>query len=1176
MRLTKIKLAGFKSFVDPTQINLPSNLTGVVGPNGCGKSNVIDAVRWVMGELSAKHLRGDSMTDVVFNGSAARKPVGGASVELIFDNADGKIGGAYASYGEISLRRQVGRDGTSAYFINGTRCRRKDITNLFLGTGLGSRSYAIIEQGMITRVIDAKAEDMRAFVEEAAGISRYKERRKETEVRVAETRENLERLQDVRDEVEKQIRHLQRQAATARRYQAFKEQERRLGAEVLALRLRELDSGGKVHDAAVRECELAMQGELAAQRAAEAAIEKQRAVHTAHADGLSAVQARYYEVGAEISRLEQSIEHTRELRERQRADLTQAQATVAELSAHIERDDGELAAVRAQLAQLAPAREAAQQAETDATGELERCEHALQQWQQRWEVHTAAIAAAAQRAEVERARLEQLDGQLRRLESQATRLAEERESLGSPETDEQLAQLALDESRARSQSDTLAAALATAQAGVQAARAAQLAAEDTLERARAGREGARAELTSVEALQVAALSDHAGQANEWLHASGLAKRPRLAATLEVEPGWERAVETALGDYLQAVCVEQLDGLSAALATLEAGSVMLVEGAQAGSAGVPAVSGASAGTRETLASQVRGPAGVLGPLSQVFTAASLAEAVARRAELAEGESLITREGEWLSRDWLRVSRGADPRAGVLVREQHLKALRTAAAAAEERVRGAEVALGAARESLPRAEGEREALQAQLQRAHQQHADLTGALQAARALAEEASLRGERLQQDAGELARERSASAAARESASAELARALETRTALETAEAGLGAEREVRRASLAAARAQAQQAQLAAHDLHVQVEARRSTESSVALALRRMLEQREQLARRQAELDQELASGDEPIVRMQGRLGETLERRLSVESELGVARTALEEADGALRSLDEQRLAAEQRVQVAREAMEQARLAAQETHVRRAALAEQFAQTGCELAAVQAQVPPEANVAAWEQTLAETRADIERLGSVNLAAIDELREQSQRKEYLDSQFADLTSALDTLGEAMRRIDRETRARFEDTFERINAGLREKFPRLFGGGHAYLELIGEDKLTAGVAVMARPPGKKNSTIHLLSGGEKALTAVALVFSIFDLNPAPFCLLDEVDAPLDEHNVGRFCDIVREMSSRIQFVFITHNKGTMELASQLIGVTMNEPGVSRLVTVDVDEAVRLAAV
>jgi chromosome segregation protein len=1166
MRLTKIKLAGFKSFVDPTQINFPSNLTGVVGPNGCGKSNVIDAVRWVMGELSAKHLRGDSMTDVVFNGSSARKPVGSASVELIFDNADGKIGGAYASFTEISLRRQVGRDGSSAYFINGTRCRRKDITNLFLGTGLGSRSYAIIEQGMITRVIDAKADDMRAFVEEAAGISRYKERRKETEVRIAETRENLERLQDVRDEVEKQIRHLQRQAATARRYQALKEGERRLAAEVLALRLRDLDSGAEVHDAALRARELVMQGELAAQRAAEAAIEKQRAVHTAHSDSLSAVQARYYEVGADISRLEQSIEHTRELRERQSDDLAQTQATLAELSAHIERDEAELGAVREELARLAPERAAAEQAEADGASSLELAERALQQWQERWEAHTAALSAADRSAQVERARLEQLDAQLRRLESQAARLAAESADLGSQGVAGHLAQLECEESQARAHSEALAGALAAAQGGVQAARAEQHAAEEGLERARGAREAARAELTSLAALQAAALSDHSGQANEWLRGTGLAARPRLAATLEVEPGWERAVETALGDYLEAVCVEQLDEHSASLGTLAAGSVTLVEGEpQASTAG-----------QHTLASHVRGPAAALGPLTRVLTAATLAEALHARAALAEGQSLITPDGEWLGRDWLRISRGADPRAGVLVREQRLKSLRSAAVQAEEGVRNHEQALAAAREALQRAEAERESLQAQLQRSHEQQADLTGALQAARARAEETSLRGERLQQDAGEVARERAATATAHAAATSELTRALEARRTLEALETALVQERDERRTALGAARAQMQAVQLTSRDLHVQVEARRSTETSVAQAVRRMLEQREQLTRRRAELEQELASGDEPILRLQSRLDATLKLRLTVETELGVARTALEEAESALRALDEQRLAAEQRVQSAREAMEQARLAAQETHVRRAALAEQFAQTGCELSQVQGQLAADANVLAWEEKLAETRADTERLGSVNLAAIDELRDQSQRKEYLDSQFADLSSALDTLAEAMRRIDRETRTRFEDTFERINAGLREKFPRLFGGGHAYLELVGEDKLTAGVAVMARPPGKKNSTIHLLSGGEKALTAVALVFSIFDLNPAPFCLLDEVDAPLDEHNVGRFCDIVREMSSRVQFVFITHNKGTMELASQLIGVTMNEPGVSRLVTVDVDEAVRLAAV
>jgi len=1166
MRLTKIKLAGFKSFVDPTQINLPSNLTGVVGPNGCGKSNVIDAVRWVMGELSAKTLRGDNMTDVVFNGSAARKPVGSASVELIFDNGDGKIGGAYASYSEISLRRQVGRDGSSIYLINGTRCRRKDITNLFLGTGLGSRSYAIIEQGMISRVIDAKTDDMRAFVEEAAGISRYKERRKETEARIGETRENLERLQDVRDEVEKQIRHLQRQASTARRYQALKEQERRLTAELLALRMRELDSGAQLHDATVRERETAMQGELAALRAAEAAIEKQRAVHGARGEGLSTVQARYYEVGADISRLEQSIEHTRELRERQRADLAQAHTTLADLGTHIERDERQLAAVRAQLAQLAPERAATQQAETEAAAALEAADEAVAQWQQRWEEHSRALGAADQSGEVERARIEGLENHLRRLDAQAQRLAEEHQSLTAAEAGEQLAQRTAEEAQARAQREEHAAVLAAAQAQLQSLRSAQSGAEQQLERARLEREEARAELTSLEALQAAALSAQLGQATEWLAGTGLASRPRVAAALEVQAGWERAVETALGDYLEAVCVDELDTASQALSGLAAGSITLVEGA--------AAAHSSAGA--SLAGRVRGPPAILAQLTRVLTCASLSEALRGRGALSDGQSLITREGEWVGRDWLRLSRGADPRAGVLAREQRLKAQREQAAAAAARARLAEAALGAAREALAQAEARREAAQGQAQRSHQRHADLLAALQASRARAEESDQRGGRLQQDASEVANERASTATALERATAQLTRALSARAELKSAEQALSGEREARRTALALARTHAQNKQVAARDLHVQVESRRSTESSVAVGLSRMMEQRAQIHRRRSELEEELASGDEPVIQAQARLGEALALRLTVEAQLAQAREALEAAELALRALDEQRQAAEQRVQAAREMLDQARLAAQETHVRRAALAEQFAETGAQLAAVFAQLTAEANVAQWEGTLTQVRSDIEQLGSVNLAAIDELKDHTQRKEYLDSQFADLTSALATLEEAMRRIDKETRARFEDTFERINAGLRDKFPRLFGGGHAYLELVGEDKLSAGVAVMARPPGKKNSTIHLLSGGEKALTAVALVFSIFDLNPAPFCLLDEVDAPLDEHNVGRFCDIVRDMSDRVQFVFITHNKSTMELAAQLIGVTMNEPGVSRLVTVDVDEAVRLAAV
>jgi chromosome segregation protein len=496
--------------------------------------------------------------------------------------------------------------------------------------------------------------------------------------------------------------------------------------------------------------------------------------------------------------------------------------------------------------------------------------------------------------------------------------------------------------------------------------------------------------------------------------------------------------------------------------------------------------------------------------------------------------------------------------------------------EERVTEVEAHLAAVRESLVDAESERDHAQSGIQAAHRRHAELLGQLEATRAKAQEAMLRRERLDEEAADVAQEKGAAADALARATAELDRGLYMLSELDSRKHELEAEREERREAVTSARNRAQAAQVAARDLLIRIESRRSAESSVSVGVSRMLEQRASAARRRDELEAELAGGDEPILQLESRLDDALATRLEVESELSIARGALEDADAELRSLDEKRVTAERLVNEAREAMDTARLAAQETRVRREAIAEQFAETQMVLEEVQQNLAEDANVPNWEHLLATVRSDVEKLGQVNLAAIDELKEQTERKEYLDRQFTDLTSALETLDEAMRRIDKETRNRFEETFEKVNAGMKEKFPRLFGGGHAYLELVGDDILTAGVAVMARPPGKKNSTIHLLSGGEKALTAVSLVFSIFDLNPAPFCLLDEVDAPLDEHNVGRFCDIVREMSQRVQFIFITHNKTTMELASQLVGVTMHEPGVSRLVAVDVDEALRLAAV
>jgi chromosome segregation protein len=1165
MRLTKIKVAGFKSFADPTSVGFPSNLTGVVGPNGCGKSNIIDAVRWVMGELSAKHLRGDSMVDVIFNGSASRKPVGTASVELVFDNSDGKISGPYAEYAEVSLRRQVMRDGTSNYFLNGARCRRKDITQLFLGTGLGSRSYAIIEQGMISRVIEAKADDMRAFVEEAAGISRYKERRKETEARISDTRENLERLQDVRDEVDKQIRHLQRQAATARRYQVLKENERRLTAELLALRLREIDSGAEVQDSAVRGCELTMQQALADQRAAEAAIETQRVYQAEQSERVTGVQGRYYEIGAEISRTEQSIHHTRELRDQQRNELTQARATLAELDSHIDRDEREIAQLRSEIEKLTPDLAQAQAAENTLNDALATAEHQLADWQQRWEGFNREQGAAHQTTQVERARIEQLENQLRRLASQADRLAVEREALMAQESSALLGQLAEKESLARSSADELSRALTAALDRSHQLRATQFDAEGRLESARNDRERRRAEVVSLEALQKAALGRGDSRTAEWLVSTGLEKQPRLAAQLSVQGGWERAVETALGDYLEALCVDELDDLAAVLPGLPAGRISLLQ------AGGHVDADGAAGM---LSGVVSGPSAIVRLLSRVRLAETLADALQTRRQLADDESVITRSGEWIGRDWLRVNRGGDPHSGVLEREQRMKQLRVDLSRSEANTREMETQLASCREQLSTAERERDAVQSRIQGAHREHADLLGQLEGERARSQESTVRRERLEEEAAEVRSEVDVGEDALQRARAELDRGLVALDALDSRRAALEGERDERREEVQAARGRSQAAQLASRDLLVRIESRRSSENSMGVGLRRMADQRVQTQTRGTELEATLADGDLPIVELEGKLKDFLARRLEIEAELSTERRGLEAADGALRELDEKRLDAETRVNGARDAMEQARLMAQESRVRREGLVEQFAATRFDLAEILAGLAADAAVAAWEENLGLARADLEKLGQVNLAAIDELKESSERKDYLDRQFADVTSALTTLEEAMRKIDKETRTRFEDTFNRINAGLKDKFPRLFGGGHAYLEIVGEDILEAGVAVMARPPGKRNSSIHQLSGGEKALTAVALVFSIFDLNPAPFCILDEVDAPLDEHNVGRFCDIVKQMSERVQFIFITHNKATMELASQLIGVTMTEPGCSRLVSVDVDEAVRMA--
>ncbi len=1167
MRLARIKLAGFKSFVDPTVVTFPRNLTGVVGPNGCGKSNIIDAVRWVMGEISAKHLRGDSMTDVIFNGSRGRKPVGSGSVELVFDNGDGKIAGPYAGFAEVSLKRLVSRDGNSTYFINGSKCRRKDITHLFLGTGLGSRSYAIIEQGMISRLIEARAEDMRAFVEEAAGISRYKDRRRETENRISHTRENLERLNDVREEVDKQIRHLQRQAGIARRYQELTNRQRQLQAELLALRIRDLDGDIAARQALAAERETTTQAALAGLRAAESALEKARSMHAERSDELAAVQGRYYQAGADATRTEQTLLHMRELRQRQRDDLERVVQEHQESETLVSRDQEQLRELADSVARGEPELQAARGTEAAARTALAEAESAMTDWQHRWEIYSRECADASQNTLVERTRIEQIEAGLARVLAQREKLAQERAQLEKLVSGARPEEFAAAERQARERGATAQRELDATLARLQEERESERKSAIALDAARAELQIARGELVAVEAVQKAALGQAQGRVVEWLTAHKLEQRLRLAQLLVVESGWEGAVETALGNYLEAVCADAIESFADVLDRLESGRITLVEAATA----APTKAAA-----DSLLSRVSGPAVVAGLLEGVIAVDTLREAITRRRSLQPGQSVMTRDGVWLGRDWLRVSRNETEHAGVISREQDIRRLQSVVAEDESRVRERDRALVACRARIAELDASRDELHGTVNRLHHDLVNVRGALEAIRSRAQQfgerlTNVRAE-LEQAGIEIARDEQEIRKARQ----RLESGLTLMNSLQDRHPDLEREREAFRARLAVARERSAMDIAAAQQVEIRFESQRSTFATLQTSLDRASDQAHLLAERRADLERQLAHGEAPLEALDQKLQQCLQQRLAVERELAGCRRLVEEADTQVREFETARQGSEVLVESARAAFAEISLGMQEARVRRESLMEQFTATHFDFATVASALPPEATVPAWDQQLVETSERIDCLGAVNLASIDELTEQSERKEYLDRQFTDLSDALNMLEQAIRRIDRETRARFQDTFDRINSGLKEKFPRLFGGGAAYLELVGDDLLTAGVAVMARPPGKRNSTISQLSGGEKALTAVALVFSIFELNPAPFCLLDEVDAPLDDNNVGRFCDIVRDMSERVQFVFITHNKATMELANHLIGVTMGEPGVSRLVAVDVDEAVKMAAV
>ncbi|MCH8263181.1 MAG: chromosome segregation protein SMC [Proteobacteria bacterium] len=1168
MRLRKIKLAGFKSFVDPITLTIPGNLVSVVGPNGCGKSNIIDAVLWVMGESSAKHLRGDSLTDVIFNGSSARNPVGQATVELLFDNSEGRAGGQYASYSEIAIKRQINRDSVSTYYLNGTRCRRRDIQEIFLGTGLGPRSYAIIEQGTISRLIEAKPEELRTFIEEAAGISKYRERRRETGNRIKHTRENISRLTDIRDELAKQLNHLQRQAKAAERYQRHKTDERQLQAELLALNWKSLKAHMKDEESVVATQENLVEAGLAELRQVESDIEKYRDELVSKNEAFNNAQSDFYRVGGEISQVEQKIQHTNERITSIGQDIEQAQREEADAKQHLQQDKNKLETLASTAKTLEPKLQGSRNESDKAYEFLNEAERAMQGWQTEWDTFNEASADFSRQEQVAQTRLEYLQEGIQESKQRRKTLEQELSSIDAnaiqrtidgqsdfvKEAEEKQVEIS-------SQLDAKREALLILRDEIQSLNE-QANEQNRVQQKLEGR------LSSLEVLQQSSFGKDQENIKSWLESAGLADKPRLAQQLEVEPDWICAVEVVLEDNLQDIIVDNNEKYTTELATLSEGNLGIIS----------AIGESLAGKSEfvRLSEKINASFPLPALLEGIYVADDLDSAKHIRTQLGDKESVITRDGIWLGRGWSRVCRGMDEQKRTLTREQEIHELKLQHATAEKHLQELEENIKNNRSSHEQLEQELDDLQSDLRQNQDKLSEYRVALAARQGQQEQLEARTAKINEELVTLDEQTSDDEFETETIQNNLQNVSGRCEGMDDQRVELINLKEQHRASLEKARQRWQETHEESHGIALQFESISSQRASLEQAMKRNQMQLEHFQKRCEELKNALIDNKKPLQGYQDTLELKLKDKVETEKCLAEARTLVQTVETSLREREQLRVVKEQKLQELRELLEKARLATQESRIRLQTVEEQLESNGHEVASILEQLAENADIDIWNERLQSLARKIQRLGPINLAAIDEFSQLSERKSYLDSQDEDLIKALSTLENAIRKLDKETRTRFKETFDKLNTNLKERFPQLFGGGHAYLELTGEDLLQTGVTIMARPPGKRNSTIHLLSGGEKALTAVALVFSIFDLNPAPFCILDEVDAPLDDANVGRFSDMVVKMSEDVQFIIITHNKITMEISHHLLGVTMNEPGVSRLVSVDVDEAVEMVAI
>jgi chromosome segregation protein len=1168
MRLRKIKLSGFKSFVDPTTLAVPGNLIGIVGPNGCGKSNIIDAVTWVMGESSAKHLRGESLTDVIFNGSNTRQPVSQALVELIFDNSEGKAGGQYSSYNEISIKRQMNREGISVYYLNGTRCRRKDIHGIFLGTGLGPRGYSIIEQGMISRLIEAKPEELRVYVEEAAGISKYREKRKETENRMVHTRENLSRLNDIREELNKQLNHLQRQAKAAEKFQVLKEEERKLRSELLAINYRDLNSEVEKRQTKVREQKNRVEEHIAIVRKIEGEIESHRSGLSVANDTLNQVQSDYYQVGGDISQLEQKLEYSNEKIAGLSDDIEKNEAAIKETKDQILTDENKYQELVKKIASLEPELDGSRSQSTLAYDSLNQAEKSMQTWQGEWDAFKEEDAELKQKIEVCNARINHVNDSLEEIDSRKRSLAQELEEVKLRHESGELGKLGEILNAKQIEMEQSKQDLDASVNNVRASNEKVIQIKEKVSDTRTAQQIIEGTLATLLSLQHGN-DDDGKEINDWLSRVGIQDPQRLYEDIDVDPNWTHAVETVLGQYLQSVVVKDFENTVRELESITNGQLSLVSNAKA------IAETTNNNSLPRLIDKVRSNETAIDHIiGNVYIAENISQALTQYPSLGINESVITQTGVWIGNGWVRVNRRNEEES-VLLREQKIQSLKSENDALLNNISNLQsqydetaIELQEAEESHDTAEHKLVAIQDEYNQLQSQHAEIRGKNQTSESRIEQIN--------DDMELSLQREESSHKDISNYQSMLEDANKRLSdLETRKESLTSQRQKHEGLLDTARNSWQNMHEQSHEIALQLEALSSQKASLEQSIKRTGTQIESFEEQNKVLHENLSATRQPIDDLKKNLDAKLELRIETEKRLAQSRESVQQIEIKIRESDQSRVLAEQNVDEHRTDLEKLKLDSQEVKVRLQTVIEQLQESNQQAEKILSNLDENANKEEWQETLNKAEQKIQRLGPINLAAIEEYNQLNERKEYLDRQNDDLEKALTTLENAIQKIDKESRTRFKETFDHLNTNLKEMFPVLFGGGHASLEMTGNDLLDTGIAIMARPPGKKNSSIHLLSGGEKALTAVALVFAIFKLNPAPFCILDEVDAPLDDTNTGRFSELVAQMSTDVQFLVITHNKITMEIAHQLLGVTMHEPGVSRLVSVDIDEAIEMAA-